>query len=163
MTRPRRLHALEYVGLRQYFLTICAYQSTRCFILDGVVEETALHFLQVATDERFEMLAYCFMPDHVHALVSACAESADLQRFVRLAKQRSGFAFKRAHRERLWQESYFDRTVRDNESTVEIIHYIVANPVRTGLVETPAAYPHWGSQVYSREEILEFIAIERRV
>ena len=30
--------------------------------------------------------------------------------------------------------------------------------VRAGLVDAPAAYPCWGSVVYSRQEILDFIA-----
>jgi REP element-mobilizing transposase RayT len=100
------------------------------------------------------------MPDHVHALVHARAAAADFHRFVRLAKQRSGFGFARALGGRLWQDSFFDRTVRENESVVEIINYIIANPVRAGLVRTPGEYPYWGSQIHSREEILDFIAIE---
>ena len=100
------------------------------------------------------------MPDHLHALVTAVSDIADLPRFVRLAKQHSGFAFARATGRRLWQDSYFDRTLREDESPAATIRYLINNPVRAGLVETPAAYPHWGSQVYSREEILEFVGIE---
>ena len=103
------------------------------------------------------------MPDHFHALASAESESSDLQRFVRLSKQRSGFGFKRTHGERLWQDSYFDRTLRENETVPTTIAYIVANPVRAGIVSSPGEYPYWGSQIYTRDEILDFIATESRV
>jgi len=96
-------------------------------------------------------------------LVVAQSEAADLQRFVRLAKQRSGYLFSRATGRRLWQESYFDRTLRDGEGPAEVIKYMIENPVRAGIVESPAAYPYWGSQTYSRQDLLEFVEIERRV
>jgi len=80
------------------------------------------------------------------------AETSRLERFVRLGKQRSGFAFTRATGRRLWQESYFDRTVRDVQELPSVVEYMIRNPLRAGLVEDPNDYPYWGSQRYSREE-----------
>jgi len=130
-----------------------------------VVGLTTDHFIQTATLEGFEILAYCFMPDHLHALVEGLTEDADLRRFVRLAKQRAGFWFARERHERLWQESFFDRTLRQEDDLVDVIRYVIDNPVRAGLVDAQASYRFWGSQKYSREEILEFIqdARPRRV
>lgn len=97
------------------------------------------------------------MPDHVHLLASGQSEHADVRRFVRFAKQQSGYSFRRLADGRLWQPSFWDRTLREDESTVATIVYIVNNPVRAGLVTSPDAYPHWGSSEYSREAILEFV------
>ena len=163
MSRPHRLDPSEYVGFRQYFLTICTHERGRHFANADAVALVLEQFLRVAVAERFAVLAYCFMPDHVHTLVEAQFETADLQRFVRLAKQQSGFVFLQVARRRLWQESYVERVVRSDESLPGLINYIIANPVRAGLVEAPFDYPHWGSQVYSREEILEFAASVCRV
>jgi REP element-mobilizing transposase RayT len=102
------------------------------------------------------------MPDHMHALITSRSEAADFHRFVRLAKQRSGFAHKRSTGRRLWQDSFFDRSLREDESIIRLVCYIVANPVRAGLVSAASEYPHWGSEVYSREEILDFLTIESR-
>jgi putative transposase len=98
------------------------------------------------------------MPDHMHALAEARTNAADLRRFVWSAKQRSGYLYRRRTGRRLWQKSYYDRTLRENLSSVDVIKYIVNNPLRRGLVRSPVDYPHWGSQIYSRDEILEFIA-----
>ena len=127
-TRPHRLNSADYLGMRQYFLTISTGQRTRWFTDATIIAEVTLQFL-------------------------------------RAAKQRSGFWFAQIRHQRLWQESYFDRTLRENESPADVISYIVGNPVRAGLVKGPEQYPFWGSQIYSREEILDFIAIEsvRRV
>jgi REP element-mobilizing transposase RayT len=163
VTRPRRLDSYEYVGHRQYFLTICTYRRRAWFLDGAVVTDVTSHFLRTASAERVSLLAYCFMPDHFHALASADSESSDLQRFVRLSKQRSGFAFKRTYAERLWQASYFDRTLRENETVPATIAYIVANPVRAGIVSSPGEYPYWGSQIYTRDEVLDFISTECRV
>ena len=80
-----------------------------------------------------------------------------MRRCVSLAKQRSGYECARVRDGRLWQPSYFDRTLRSNEDIAEIIAYVIRNPVRARLVKDPAAYPYWGSQAYSREAILAFI------
>ena len=39
------------------------------------------------------------------------------------------------------------------------IGYVVSNPVRAGLVVSPSEYPYWGSDVYSRAEIVEFLQL----
>ena len=122
-----------------------------------MVAQATDQFLQTAGLESFEILAYCFMPDHLHTLVGGLTEDADLRRFVRLAKQRAGYAFARERHERLWQESFFDRTLRQEDALGDVIRYLINNPVRAGLVEAPAAYRFWGSQTYTREEILEFV------
>ena len=97
------------------------------------------------------------MPDHFHALAAGLREDADFTRFAWLAKQRSGYHYKRVYECRLWQDSYFDRVLRSDEPEMTVIRYIVSNPIRAGLVQAPHGYPFWGSQVYSREEILEAI------
>ena len=72
---------------------------------------------------------------------------------VRLAKQLSGHEYRRVTGGRLWQESYFDRTLRSDESLPDSIAYVIANPVRAGLAVKPEDYPHWGSGMWSREEL----------
>ena len=158
MAIPRRLLSAQYVGNRQYFLTICTYQRSDYFTCANTVSLTCTQFLQAAERESFAISAYCFMPDHVHALVEACTSGADLRRFVWSAKQCSGYLHRQRTGRRLWQNSYYDRTLRENQPPMDVIKYIVNNPLRRGLVKSPGEYPYWGSQVYSREAILEYIA-----
>ncbi len=111
-------------------------------------------FRQAARRHGFEFLAYCFMPDHLHLLTEALRADSRLVEFVREAKQRSGYAA--AHRTgvRLWQESFHDRVLRDEDHTLAVIRYVVMNPVRAGLARTVGEYPFCGSDRYSLDEIL---------
>ena len=162
MSRPRRLDGIEYVGFHQYFLTICTHQRRHHFMDDATVALVLAQFLRTAAGAEFEILAYCFMPDHLHLVVVASSEDSDLRRFIGLAKQRSAYLFARVTRERLWQEGYFEHVVRNDEILPELVGYILRNPVRAGLVADPTEYPYWGSQVYSREELKEYVGSVRR-
>ena len=62
---------------------------------------------------------------------------------------------------RLWQKGYYERVLRDEDASAEIIRYILANPVRSGLVAEPAEYPFWGSGVHTRDDLIELIAREK--
>ena len=106
---------------------------------------------------EFVVIAYCFMPDHLHLLVEGHRDDADLRRFITRAKQFSGYHFKRETGKRLWQRYGFERVLRDEESTPTVARYIINNPVRGGLVRTPADYAHWGSLTYTREQLLDYV------
>ena len=43
----------------------------------------------------------------------------------------------------VWQKEYFDRALRADETFRLVGEYIVANPVRAGLVEHAGLYSHW--------------------
>jgi REP-associated tyrosine transposase len=157
MSRPPRLGATEYLGHQLYFLTICCYRRRSVFVRPEVIDLVLQQFLHAANARQFALNAYCFMPDHFHALAAGLREDADFTQFAWLAKQRSGYHYKRVYESRLWQDSYFDRVLRSAEPEMTVIRYIVSNPIRAGLVQAPQEYPFWGSQVDSRDEVLEAI------
>ena len=43
----------------------------------------------------------------------------------------------------LWQKAFYDHAVRKDEDVRGIARYIVANPLRSGLVKNIGDYPHW--------------------
>ena len=43
----------------------------------------------------------------------------------------------------VWQKEYFDHALRADETFRLVGEYIVANPVRAGLVEHAGLYSHW--------------------
>ncbi len=94
------------------------------------------------------------MPDHVHLLLIAQSEDADLTRFVKHAKQVTGFAYRQAKGQSLWQPGYHERILRDDEATLSVARYILENPVRAGLATTLGEWPHAGSDVYTWPELL---------
>ncbi|WP_367083876.1 transposase [Pseudomonas sp. HOU2] len=88
-------------------------------------------------------LAWVVMPDHFHWLVEL--ENCSLRRLmgetkslitkeVNLSIGRSG---------PLWQQGYHDRALRREDDLVKMARYVVANPLRAGLVERLGDYPLW--------------------
>src|SRR5213593_3057992 len=65
--------------------------------------------------------------------------------------------------EKLWQRYCVERVLRSDEATLVVARYIVANPVRAGLVSQPAEYPFVGSCVVALRELLEAVAETREV
>jgi putative transposase len=157
MARPHRLRRADYVGFRRYFLTICTEGRRKIFVDWPSVNLVLRHFRAAGAAEKYELSAYCFMPDHVHLLVTALSETSDLRRFVKAAKQSSGFAAARLGYRCLWQEGYWDYSLRSDDLLAQKIAYLVTNPLRAGLAESIDRYPFFGSDVYSRDELKEYV------
>ena len=51
--------------------------------------------------------------------------------------------------------------LRGEQRTEDVIGYIIENPLRRGLVVDVRDYPHWGSSLYTREELLMVVAAGR--
>ncbi len=97
------------------------------------------------------------MPDHVHLLVEGLREDSDALAFEHKAKQHAGYEFSKVIGRRLWQPSFNDRILRDDEASISVARYLFENPVRAGLVSDPREYPYLGSSRYTVEEILEAV------
>jgi putative transposase len=154
--RPR-LDPASYVGLQRYFLTFCTYGRRRLFVTREAVDLVLDQILRTACEFDFNVNVHCFMPDHVHLLTEGRAEQADAARFVHQAKQRSGYVFAQRYRTRLWQPSFYDHVLRDDEAALSVAHYIIENPVRAGLVESPIDYPFLGTSEYTIGQILDAV------
>jgi len=98
------------------------------------------------------------MPDHLHLLATGTKASADITGFVRRSKQATGHTHVQLHGRPLWQPGFFDRVLREEEDPLIVTAYMVANPIRAGLTNEAGAHPFWGSDTFSREEVLEAIA-----
>ena len=152
--RSTRLAAFDYIGAWRYSLTYCCEDRAERF-RDPAIVGVALTQLQRACDrEGFDLLAYCLMPDHAHLLLAGREPTSDLRRFIKLSKQLTEHAVRRLTGEPLWQASAWDHVLRDDEDTFTVIRYLLANPVRAGLVEHPLDYPHSGSFVYTRQDLV---------
>jgi putative transposase len=98
--------------------------------------------LRTAERSGFKILAYTFMPDHVHLLVEGRAPSADLRRFGATLRRSATAACWHWVHGGLWQDGYYERTLRDSDGTQQMIDYILNNPVRPGIVERPTEFPY---------------------
>ena len=155
-----RLKTFDYLGFYRYFLTICTSDRVAIFVDDPSVDLVLLHLSRTADDHRFAVIAYCFMPDHVHLLIEGTHPVAEFRDFVRIFKQRSSFVWKHRNGTALWQRSYFEYVLRDDEDTIGVAKYILENPVRGNLVQRPEDYPYLGSMTMAVRELLYSVQID---
>ena len=146
--RPHRLKGVSYIGFQRYFLTTCTAFRKQIFNAANVVGDVHHELQQCAEALEFEITAYCFMPDHLHALLTAASQQSDFCGLVRRFKQVSGFHYKKSSGQALWQPGYYERILRDDEMTEAVVRYILANPIRAGLAHQLGEYPFAGSEVY---------------
>lgn len=88
---------------------------------------------------------YCWvvMPDHIHWLFEL--RKGDLSAAVRRMKSRSASNVNRGVQRagQVWQVGFHDRALRREEDLRAAARYIVANPIRAGLVQRVHDYPLW--------------------
>lgn len=95
---------------------------------------------------QLESLAWVLMPDHLHWLL--VLEGDDLSEMIKLFKGVSSQLMnKKLQRQgTFWQRGFFDHAIRKEEDIRAVARYIVANPLRAGLVDTIGDYPHWDAK-----------------
>jgi putative transposase len=97
------------------------------------------------------------MPDHVHLVLEGRSETADLCRSMDRWKQMTGYWHQRQNGCPLWMSGYHDHVLRDHESVVDYVRYVLENPVKAGLAKQVGEYRFAGSDVFSDEEIREMV------
>jgi putative transposase len=148
LKQPRRssprLQTFDYTGPYAYSITINANDGLSHFNENRFVRFCIKALHEKATMHAFEVLAYCFMPNHVHLLVEGLTESSRLKPFIQQFKQLTGYAFKQEQGLGLWHRSYYDHVLRKEEDLQAVAAYIWSNPVRADLVENAEEYPYSG-------------------
>lgn len=94
-------------------------------------------------DGLVESLAWVVMPDHVHWLL--VLQRGSLSALMRRVKGRSAKQINQLNGRsgKLWQDGFHDRALRREEDVLPVARYIVANPLRAGLVARVGDYPLW--------------------
>ena len=121
-----------------YMITVVTAERRRIFEHFSAAR-TLIGHLKTASDlQTASTLAFVVMPDHLHWLMQL-GEGAILSQVVRgvksLTSHRLGYP--------VWQRGYHDHAVRHDEDLKAMSRYVIANPIRAGLVSSVGDYPHW--------------------
>ena len=128
-----------------YYVTIVTAGRLRHFVDFDIARAAIIEMRRLSDHRILDSFAWVLMPDHLHWLFQLL-ESQDLATAVKTFKARSARTISRklGRRGALWQPGYYDHAVRRDEDLLAIARYIVANPLRAGLVESLGDYPLWG-------------------
>jgi REP element-mobilizing transposase RayT len=113
-----------------------------CILRQPEHAATVANALQHFDGERYRLLAWVIMPNHVHAML----EQADGHSLSDILHSWKSFTAKRINEVRqsngaVWSPDYYDRFVRNGEHYVNAIRYIEENPVKAGLVGRAHDWP----------------------
>ncbi len=128
---------------RPYLITTVTHDRDPIF-RDFYTARLLIHALRsTSTEMNIETLAWVLMPDHLHWLFRL--KHTYLSEAVRRVKGRSAYAIncRRNHHSKVWQKGFHDHAVRKNDDIKAIARYIIANPLRAGLVDNLGDYPFW--------------------
>jgi REP element-mobilizing transposase RayT len=122
----------------------CVFEDQRCALL---LEDQFHHF----DGERYDLLAWCIMPNHVH-VVLCCIDDIALGQIVRTWKVQATIAINAllGTKGPIFAPDYFDRFMRNGKQTERAIAYIENNPVAAGLCMYPSEWRY--SSAHSRLE-----------
>ncbi|GAA5484202.1 REP-associated tyrosine transposase [Haloferula sargassicola] len=92
--------------------------------------------------DRYRLLDWCIMPNHVHAMIRLTS-GFSLAQILQLWKGGSALQINRltGRTGRLWGREYFDRLIRDEQHYFRAKRYIRRNPVKAGLCREPEDWP----------------------
>ena len=106
----------------------CVLRQPECA---EIVQNALLHF----DGERYQLIAWCVMPNHVHVLF----ETFEGHPIGRVVHSRKTFTAREINKLRgqsgqVWQDDFFDTFMRNDEHQAAVTLYIERNPVSAGLV-----------------------------
>ena len=135
----RRLRVGRVSVPDQVYAVTTVTRDRRAYFSEFLTARAVVRVLREQGDlQRAETLAYVVMPDHLHWLMRLLP-GHDLSAVVRDVKAMSS----RRIGHRVWQKGFHDHALRKEDDVRAWARYIVANPLRAGLVARVGDYPHW--------------------
>ena len=130
----------------QIYLITTVTQQRQPIFKDFHLARYVIDSLRYAVNARqVESLCYVVMPDHLHWLFSL-QDYRSLQQVVSNIKRRSAYRINQYNKQTgsaVWQPGFHDYALRDEDEIKDVARYVVANPLRAGLVEKIGDYPFW--------------------
>jgi REP element-mobilizing transposase RayT len=129
---------------KQHLITFCTKER---WILPELAREIVLEVCRYWHGKRYSLYVVVVMPDHVRIILTPMTDS-DRMRIFPLRQIMHTIKSYSAHQINktlgrtgpVWQDESFDHVFRSSESLDAKIAYILANPVRRGLVNTSDEY-----------------------
>ena len=123
-----------------------------CALRQAAAAECVVKTWQRFAGERYDLMAWVVMPNHVHVLIWVY-EGSPLGKIVQSWKSYTGRRRPSwgsalpgvvETRASLWMRAYWDRSIRNDRHFRAAVEYVHSNPVRARLVNNPKDWP-WSS------------------
>ena len=146
-----------------YFFTVNLADRSRSLLTEHIASLWAA-FKDVRVEHPFAIDAIVVLPDHLHAIWTLPPDDSNFALRWRLIKTTFSRALphteprsasRQAKRERgIWQRRYWEHLIRDDADFARHVDYIHINPVKHGMVNRVADWPHSSFHRYVKAGIL---------
>ncbi|OGT03375.1 MAG: transposase [Gallionellales bacterium RIFCSPLOWO2_12_FULL_59_22] len=129
-----------------YLVTTTTLDRQKLFADFGAGCAASLCFEDARLLGDANMLAWVLMPDHAHWLLQL-GEQDELSTVVNRLKSASSRHINRALGKTgtVWAKAFHDHGLRSEDDLQAVARYVVANPLRAGLVARIGDYPFWNA------------------
>jgi REP element-mobilizing transposase RayT len=124
-----------------YFITASTY---RRIVLTEAERDVVLSSITFLSMKKYDLKAAVVMPDHYHALIRPLEKRNGFYTLGEINHSIKSYTSKQLQRpdvSRIWSSETHDHLIRNGDDFQEKLQYIIANPVKDGLSETPEGYP----------------------
>jgi REP element-mobilizing transposase RayT len=106
----------------------------KCFLRNPEIAKLVAGALRFGHGDRYRLIAWCVMPNHVHVIFRALPGWA----LAGIVQGWKSYTASEANRilgrtGTFWQREYYDRLIRKEGELDRAIEYVVSNPARAGL------------------------------
>ncbi len=131
------------LGGQLYLLTTVTWQRRPYFANTRMAQTAMETFAESTFWLPNQCLCWVLMPDHWHGLI--CLD--DGQDLSRAAQHFKGASARQINARlgrcgRVWAKGFHDHALRRDEAIAQVARYILANPLRAGLVTNLHEYPY---------------------
>lgn len=175
-SQPHRKRIRHFDNCRHlHELTFSTFQRMPLLTNDVWRQILSENLAAACATEAFHLIAFVFMPEHVHLLVHPANSDATVSRLLARTKQSTSKAIKQVLSEgqsplldrlmvrerpgkqcfRFWQEGPgYDRNIFSSQAIDASIDYIHANPVKRGLCSRATDWK-WSSARFYLQDIVD--------
>jgi putative transposase len=148
-----------YQTCGNYFFTLVTYQRRPIFINPDNVRNLKIAINKVKKNYPFSLNAIVVLPDHLHCLWRLPENDNDFSTRWRLIKRyfsiEMGTSVNHRNEKEVWQRRFWEHLIRDENDWSKHMDYIHYNPVKHGLVMSPADWPHSSFGYYVEKGLYE--------
>ncbi|MCJ7674499.1 MAG: valine--tRNA ligase [Sedimentisphaerales bacterium] len=110
----------------------------QCYLREPKVAELVANALKHFDGQRYDLIAWAVMPNHVHAILKPY-QGIELPDILRSWKSYTANKANELLRRTgaFWQSEYYDHLIRDQEDFDHQVNYVLSNPNKAGLSDWP--------------------------
>ena len=140
----------------EFHFTVCARHQDEPFMKEDLAKTVIDSLLWTRNRYKWVLYCYCLMPDHLHFVCRLTEEQVKrfnagargeveegvLDHLARFKSFTTSQSWKVGFEGKLWQRSSYDRVLDLEKPFVEVVRYVLENPVRKGFVEDSWEWPY---------------------